>query len=175
MKIERVLDFGKINLLKQWGNLSARKSNEVVITVALNYDRNGNLKFNATADVYDAEKNQILLHCDDDFNELKAFTELMNDKMFLLICELKEKYDGKTIYTGTPNQIALIKQAVANGILQGVSNEYYPIQCEYLKYINQYYETLDNGIIYHYGQGYILNQGAIPDNDSKNIQRLFQS
>ena len=102
-------------------------------------------------------------------DELIAFKELKHNKQLLLINDLWKKYHLNDMNAGTPEQ----SQALETWHKENGTRFDYTKDCEYLKGINLYEVTLNDGSLYRYGHGWLYRE--IPENDLNTIKLLLSN
>lgn len=165
-----IIDFGKINLSKPWGNPNGKKNCHCEVTLELKTNGTGNTVFTATADV---KRNGILILGGNCIDELSKTPELAKNNTFMQIHKLWKEYHLNDLHAGTPKQETALRFAVANDMIPSLSTDYYEEQCEYLKSINLFEVTLSDGTTYRYGHGWLYK--PIPDDDLTLIQKLMST
>lgn len=173
MKKENKISLGTVNIKKLWGNKSCRKKANCYAIVTLNSDCSCDMRFTISLSIEDATSGIPLLtgEC---FDELNATPEMQTNQVFQDIYHLWKEYNNIQIHAGTPTQENALKTAIANDEIPSLQLQFYDEQTTYLESIGLLTETLLDGSIYKYGQGYTKQYGHIPECDVTKIQNLIE-
>lgn len=158
--MKKTISFGKVD---GYGN--GRKTCEVTLELELREDKEGRPVFSVCGNLWNCRHTDILWggQCVDSLAE--QYKSLRNNKFYMRILDLWQKYHLNDMHAGTPEQEKAIKEWKAQG------NTYdHTKACDYLKEIGLYEVDL-NGEKYKYGHSWLYEE--IPAEDLEEIKLII--
>lgn len=158
--MKKTISFGKVD---GYGN--GRKTCEVTLELELREDKEGRPVFSVCGNLWNCQHTDILRGGQCVGSLAEHYKSLRNNKLYMRILDLWQKYHLNDMHAGTPEQEKAIKEWKAQG------NTYdYTKACDYLKEIGLYEVDL-NGEKYKYGHSRLYE--AIPAEDLEEIKLII--
>lgn len=170
--MEKLFDLGTTNLYKFWGNKSDKKS-DCHAFAKLTVAPIGSCSLLITTElfVYDTETGHCIIG-GDCFSDATT-PDLLKSDLFNTILNIHDKYQHKIIRTGTPEQMTVLKEAIANKEITSLSPSSVDEHKAYLEAHNMLTVPKPDGTKYTYGEGCIDADTFLDPDDLTTIKHLL--